>query len=62
MLQNKTNQEIEAAIKYFLAQALGSATMLYSSIFIYHPRNQILMQTLLVMALLLKLGAAPCHF
>jgi len=62
ILQHKTNQEIEGAIKYFLAQALGSAVMLYSSILLFNTINQILILTLLMVALLLKLGAAPCHF
>lgn len=62
ILQRKENQEIERAIKYFLAQAIASAMILYASIFLFNPRNQILIQVLLLAALLLKLGAAPCHF
>lgn len=62
ILQRKENQEIERAIKYFLAQAIASAMILYASIFLFSPRNQILIQVLLLAALLLKLGAAPCHF
>jgi len=62
MLQNKSNQEIEGAIKYFLAQAIGSAVILYSSILLQNPVNQFFIQGLLLIALLLKLGAAPCHF
>ena len=62
MLQHNINQETEGAIKYFLAQAIGSAIILYSSILLQNPRNQFLIQGLLIIALLLKLGAAPCHF
>nr|QWT71541.1 NADH dehydrogenase subunit 2 [Limnodrilus hoffmeisteri] len=62
MLQSHTNQETESAVKYFLAQALGSAIMLYSSMMLYNPSNQVLVQLMLVMSLLLKLGAAPCHY
>lgn len=62
MLQSHCNQETERAIKYFLAQALGSAIILYSRILIYNPTNQPLIQSILVVGLLLKLGAAPCHF
>jgi len=36
--------------------------MLYSSILLFNTINQILILTLLMVALLLKLGAAPCHF
>ena len=45
-----------------MAQALGSAIMLYSRIILYNPRNQVLVQLILVIRLLLKLGAAPCHY
>jgi NADH-ubiquinone oxidoreductase chain 2 len=45
-----------------LAQALGSAIMLYSRILLYRPNNQSLIQSILAIRLLLKLGAAPCHF
>lgn len=62
MLQHLSNQETERAIKYFLAQAMGSAIILYSSILLQRPGNQFLIQRLLITALLLKLGAAPCHF
>ena len=62
ILQHQSNQEIERAIKYFLAQAMGSAVILYSRILLQNPGNQLLIQRLLITALLLKLGAAPCHF
>lgn len=62
MLQAQNNQETERAVKYFLAQALGSAIMLYSRILLYHPRNYTLIQCILISSLLLKLGAAPCHY
>lgn len=62
MLQSQNNQETERVIKYFLAQALGSAIILYSRIILYYVRNQTLIQFMLMMRLLLKLGAAPCHY
>nr|YP_004123582.1 NADH dehydrogenase subunit 2 [Alpheus distinguendus]ACV90189.1 NADH dehydrogenase subunit 2 [Alpheus distinguendus] len=50
----------EAALKYFLIQALGSAALLISatsmSVFLINP------SLLILSALLLKTGAAPVHF
>jgi len=62
MLQSKSNQETEAAIKYFLSQALGSILLLLgSSILISTLVNKRLAILILVTSLLIKLGAAPCH-
>nr|AOR07178.1 NADH dehydrogenase subunit 2 [Mesenchytraeus solifugus] len=62
MLTN-SNQETEAAIKYFLAQALGSSIMLMSSLSLWFsssaPMN--FMSSILLMSLILKIGMAPCH-
>ncbi len=62
MLAN-SNQETEAAIKYFLAQALGSRIILISSLSLWFssstPINYI--SVLLFISLLLKIGIAPCH-
>ena len=64
ILQTKTNQEVEGSVKYFLAQALGSALLLFSSTAIWIPfslgSNYI--PLLLSSAILLKLGRVPCHF
>lgn len=63
IVRTKLNQETEASIKYFLAQALGSALILLSSISIWYITiisNWWL--PLLIISLLLKLGGAPCHF
>ena len=50
----------EAAIKYFLIQALASTILIMSgSMFIHSPD---LSYTLITLSLLLKLGAAPLHF
>nr|QGZ09958.1 NADH dehydrogenase subunit 2 [Eisenia nordenskioldi nordenskioldi] len=64
MLQTKSNQEVEGSVKYFLAQALGSALLLFSSTALWMPfsSNPNLMPLLLTTAMLLKLGSAPCHF
>jgi len=58
----KSNQETEAATKYFLAQALGSIILLLGSVIIYQPNIHQLIIGTLIFALLIKLGAAPCHF
>ena len=57
-----TNQETEARIKYFLAQALGSAVMLLSRLSIWRDQNKSFIGSILILSLLIKLGAAPCHF
>ncbi len=62
ILQSKSNQETEAAIKYFLSQALGSILLLIgSSIILRALVNKRLAIIILITSLLLKLGAAPCH-
>nr|AVE15435.1 NADH dehydrogenase subunit 2 [Atergatis integerrimus] len=50
----------EAALKYFLIQALASTLIILSSCLIMRSSNLTLM--IILMALLLKLGAAPFHF
>ena len=62
ILYRSKNQETEAAVKYFLAQALGSALILYSRISIFTTGASNLAYALLTLRLILKLGAAPCHF
>nr|QGZ09997.1 NADH dehydrogenase subunit 2 [Eisenia nordenskioldi nordenskioldi] len=64
MLQTKVNQEVEGSVKYFLAQALGSALLLFSSTAMWMPFSSTpnLLPLLLTTAMLLKLGSVPCHF
>nr|QUT13277.1 NADH dehydrogenase subunit 2 [Nais communis] len=62
MTMTKSNQETEAATKYFLAQALGSLMLLMAAVMMYQPGMHSIMLLILLMALLIKLGAAPCHF
>nr|QGZ09945.1 NADH dehydrogenase subunit 2 [Eisenia nordenskioldi nordenskioldi] len=64
LLQVKTHQEIEGSVKYFLAQALGSALLLTSSTAMWMSFSSYpnLMPPLLTASLLLKLGSFPCHF
>nr|AVW86164.1 NADH dehydrogenase subunit 2 [Laetmonice producta] len=66
MNMSKTNQESEAAGKYFLAQALGSAIMLLGAINMYlTPQIMIspsLFSQLIIIGLLIKLGLPPYHF
>nr|YP_009685490.1 NADH dehydrogenase subunit 2 [Parribacus antarcticus]QDM38497.1 NADH dehydrogenase subunit 2 [Parribacus antarcticus] len=49
----------EAALKYFLVQALGSALIIISAPILPNIKS---FSLLILMALLLKLGAAPFHF
>nr|WAO28736.1 NADH dehydrogenase subunit 2 [Megascolecidae sp. BS2]WAO28749.1 NADH dehydrogenase subunit 2 [Megascolecidae sp. BS7] len=64
LMSSKSNQETEGSIKYFLAQALGSALLLTSSIMMWSPFSPLpaLVAPILVVSVLLKLGSAPCHF
>nr|BDQ43914.1 NADH dehydrogenase subunit 2 [Metaphire sieboldi] len=64
LMFTKSNKETEGSIKYFLAQALGSALLLTSSIMMWSPYSILpsTMPTILVISILLKLGSAPCHF
>jgi len=61
LISSKTNTySSEAALKYFLVQALGSCIILArapSSLL-----SQDLPKILIVASLLLKIGAAPLHF
>ena len=63
LINNITTNETEGSINYFLAQALGSTiilarrTILFSS-----PWFKTIIISTLVIALLLKIGAAPCHY
>nr|YP_009370160.1 NADH dehydrogenase subunit 2 [Pontoscolex corethrurus]ANJ60064.1 NADH dehydrogenase subunit 2 [Pontoscolex corethrurus] len=64
MMVGKNNQEIEGSIKYFLAQATGSAILLFSSSMLWmlqtwSPNSFALFLTF---SILLKMGGAPCHF
>nr|YP_010384456.1 NADH dehydrogenase subunit 2 [Amynthas seungpanensis]UGW52615.1 NADH dehydrogenase subunit 2 [Amynthas seungpanensis] len=64
MMTSKSNKETEASIKYFLAQALGSALLLTSSMMMWSPYSILpsTMPMILMISILLKLGSAPCHF
>lgn len=64
------NRETEAAIKYFLAQAIGSGLLLLGAFNKYmilelarfSPLSNEFSSIVILMAILIKLGAAPCHF
>nr|YP_002922047.1 NADH dehydrogenase subunit 2 [Penaeus californiensis]ACB30090.1 NADH dehydrogenase subunit 2 [Penaeus californiensis] len=61
LISSKNNQySSEAALKYFLIQALGSSIIIMSASFMMSSSE--LATTLLTVALLLKAGAAPFHF
>nr|YP_010437808.1 NADH dehydrogenase subunit 2 [Eisenia fetida]UTB53940.1 NADH dehydrogenase subunit 2 [Eisenia fetida] len=64
LLQTKTHQEVEGSVKYFLAQALGSALLLFSStsMWMSFSLTPNYLPLLLSAAILLKLGSVPCHF
>nr|BDQ44200.1 NADH dehydrogenase subunit 2 [Metaphire riukiuensis] len=64
LMTSKSNQETEGSIKYFLAQALGSALLLTSSIMMWSPYSILpsAMPSILMISIMLKLGSAPCHF
>jgi len=60
------NQERESAIKYFLAQALGSGFILLAGLSIYYDPSIFIVidinySIMLVLGLLIKLGLPPCH-
>lgn len=59
LLQSVINQEKEAAVKYFLVQALASAIILLGSLLINYS---IMSSFLITLAMVIKLGIAPCHF
>lgn len=62
-------RETEAAVKYFLAQAIGSGILLlgaFNKFIIFSDssivNNEKISGFLIFTALLIKIGAAPCHF
>ena len=59
---SKKNQETEATIKYFIAQALGSSLILITSISQWTTSSLPYTDIILRGAILLKLGIAPIHF
>nr|YP_009045964.1 NADH dehydrogenase subunit 2 [Thenus orientalis]CDR98460.1 NADH dehydrogenase subunit 2 [Thenus orientalis] len=60
LISTKMNQfSSEASLKYFLVQALGSALIILAAPLTMIYNNSLL---ILLVALLLKLGAAPFHF
>lgn len=61
IVQSKTNQETEASIKYFIAQALGSRIILISRITQWST-STLSLNFLLIAAIILKLGMVPFHF
>ena len=58
LLQSKINQEKEAAVKYFLIQALASAILLFACLIYTSSFSPIFLLTSLIM----KLALAPAHF
>jgi len=63
LINRKKFQETEAAVKYFLAQALGSRILLIRRISLWFnisiPNN--IIHFILFSAIILKLGLVPCH-
>nr|QFG40075.1 NADH dehydrogenase subunit 2 [Munidopsis lauensis] len=60
LISSKSRYSSEAALKYFLIQALGSAFIVFSSALLLFSPN--LFSISMTSALLLKLGATPFHF
>uniref|UniRef100_UPI0031F42299 NADH dehydrogenase subunit 2 n=1 Tax=Loimia medusa TaxID=167822 RepID=UPI0031F42299 len=58
LLQSNKNQEKEAAIKYFIIQALASGLLLTASLLLYSSVSTLL----ITLSLMMKLALAPCHF
>lgn len=62
----KQFQETEGAIKYFLAQALGSGIILLSLSLSLDPLSFNLFSSMtfltITIGILLKIGIPPCHF
>nr|AVW86176.1 NADH dehydrogenase subunit 2 [Eulepethus nanhaiensis] len=63
---SKINQETESAVKYFLAQAMGSGILILGAISFSFSTQTLLPPNLLslfiILGLLIKLGMPPCHF
>lgn len=66
LTSSHVNQEAEAAIKYFMAQALGRGLLLLGALSLlsspHLPLNPLFYNILLIIGLLIKLGLPPCHF
>ena len=66
LTSSHVNQEAEAAIKYFIAQALGRGLLLLGALSLlsspHLPLNPLFYNILLIIGLLIKLGLPPCHF
>lgn len=66
LTSSHVNQEAEAAIKYFIAQALGRGLLLLGALSLLSipqlPLIPIVYNLLLITGLLIKLGLPPCHF
>jgi len=60
---SKSLQETEGAIKYFIAQALGSALILLGALIIFNPFISPQIRIIpIILGAINKLGLAPCHF
>lgn len=59
LLHSIKNQEKEAAVKYFLVQALASGALIIAAL---NFNSNTIFAPLLTLSLVIKLGIAPCHF
>jgi NADH-ubiquinone oxidoreductase chain 2 len=67
ILINKINYpSVEASIKYFLAQAIASVLLIFSAIAISFNGilrfNASIINSIILLAVLIKAGVAPLHF
>lgn len=63
IITSKSLQETEGAVKYFIAQALGSALILLGALILFNPHLSPELRIIpIILGAINKLGLAPCHF
>jgi len=62
LMSSTNNLETESMVKYFLTQAIASVLLFISLIYINLSNYVYISIFFIFVSLLLKLGAAPCHF
>ena len=66
ILSTSNQLEVEGSIKYFLIQAIASSILFITLIILFSPETTFfpykLLHLILIISLLIKIGAAPCHF
>lgn len=62
IFSSSITRHTEAAVKYFIAQVVGSSLLLLRRIFSWSPNSEYLYFLIIIFSLAFKLGLAPCHF